>query len=63
MSPHRSTSGGLIDRTRTVRFTFDGENLSGHAGDTLASALLANGMALIGIGVLTALFAPRLRKL
>jgi sarcosine oxidase subunit alpha len=34
---------GLVDRTRPVNFTFDGARLSGFSGDTLASALLANG--------------------
>ncbi|WP_367718638.1 sarcosine oxidase subunit alpha family protein [Nitratireductor sp. GISD-1A_MAKvit] len=48
MSPRRAATGGLINRTRTIRFTFDGESLTGHAGDTLASALLANGISLMG---------------
>ena len=41
-------SGGLIDRSRPVRFRFDGRELQGYAGDTLASALLANGVRLMG---------------
>lgn len=48
MSPRRTSAGGRIDRTRTVRFTFDGKAFAGHAGDTLASALLANGVSLVG---------------
>ena len=44
----RLASGGLIDRTRELRFTFDGKDYVGYAGDTLASALLANGVRLIG---------------
>ncbi|MBN9252012.1 MAG: sarcosine oxidase subunit alpha family protein, partial [Mesorhizobium sp.] len=48
MSPRRATSGGRIDRLRTIRFTFDGKAFTGHAGDTLASALLANGVTLFG---------------
>ena len=48
MSPRRATSGGLIDRSRSVRFTFDGHDYTGHPGDTLASALLANGVSLFG---------------
>jgi methylglutamate dehydrogenase subunit C len=44
----RLAFGGLIDRTRTLPFTFDGETLSGHPGDTLASALLASGKTLVG---------------
>ncbi|TAM97342.1 MAG: FAD-binding protein, partial [Rhizobiaceae bacterium] len=39
---------GRVDRARTVRFTFDGRSYTGHAGDTLASALLANGVTLFG---------------
>jgi methylglutamate dehydrogenase subunit C len=41
-------SGGLIDRSRKLNFTFDGRSYTGHAGDTLASALLANDVRLIG---------------
>ena len=48
MSAHRATSGGRIDRQRTVRFRFDGHAYTGHPGDTLASALLANGVSLFG---------------
>jgi methylglutamate dehydrogenase subunit C len=40
--------GGQIDRTKTLRFTFDGIPYQGHPGDTLASALLANGVKLMG---------------
>ena len=46
--PFRTQTGGRIDRTRPVRFTFDGTRLDGYAGDTLASALLANGTHLVG---------------
>ena len=44
----RLDRGGRIDRTRAVRFTFDGRTYSGFAGDTLASALLANGVRVVG---------------
>ena len=47
MSP-RAPGGGRIDRSRPLRFTFDGIAYSGFAGDTLASALLANGVHLVG---------------
>ena len=41
----RIADGGTrIDRSRTIDFTFDGRALRGHPGDTLASALLANGI-------------------
>ncbi|KPU84133.1 sarcosine oxidase subunit alpha [Marinosulfonomonas sp. PRT-SC04] len=39
---------GLIDRSTAVAFSFDGQRYSGHEGDTLASALLANGVRLFG---------------
>lgn len=48
MSPRRTPSGGRIDRLRPIRFTFDGTAYTGHQGDTLASALLANGVCLFG---------------
>jgi methylglutamate dehydrogenase subunit C len=44
----RLAAGGRIDRGRTLDFTFDGRRYQGHAGDTLAAALLANGVRLIG---------------
>jgi sarcosine oxidase subunit alpha len=46
--PFRLASGGLIDRSRTLRFDFDGRAGEGHPGDSLASALLANGIRLVG---------------
>ena len=39
---------GRLIPAKTVRFTFDGQNLTGLEGDTLASALLANGIHLVG---------------
>ena len=48
MSQSHRIEGGQIDRSRTVRFTFDGLPYQGHPGDTLASALLANGVRLMG---------------
>ncbi|MDR7085154.1 NADPH-dependent 2,4-dienoyl-CoA reductase/sulfur reductase-like enzyme, partial [Arthrobacter ginsengisoli] len=44
----RLAAGGRIDRTISWRFTLDGEEFSGHPGDTLASALLANGRIAAG---------------
>jgi len=41
-------AGSYLDRTRAVSFTFNGRTLTGFAGDTLASALLANGVRLVG---------------
>jgi len=46
-NPARLASGGLIDRQQPRRFRFDGRDYSGFAGDTLASALLANGVRLV----------------
>ena len=48
MTAYRLAAGGLVDRSHSVRFTFDGASLAGHAGDTLASALLANDRLLVG---------------
>ncbi|HEY3732080.1 MAG TPA: sarcosine oxidase subunit alpha family protein [Steroidobacteraceae bacterium] len=44
----RTAAGGLIHRDRRLRFRFDGRTLTGVQGDTLASALLANGVHLVG---------------
>ena len=43
-SPFRTTDGGRVDRDSTVSFTFNDRDFTGHPGDTLASALLANGV-------------------
>jgi sarcosine oxidase subunit alpha len=43
MTEFRTSTGGRIDRATTYEFTFDGRRLTGHPGDTLASALLAHG--------------------
>ena len=48
MSQSNRISGGLIDRSGTLSFTFDGRSYQGHPGDTLASGLLANGVRLMG---------------
>ncbi len=48
MSTRLPTQGRLIDRSSTVKFTFNGKWMRGHAGDTLASALLANDQMLVG---------------
>jgi heterotetrameric sarcosine oxidase alpha subunit len=45
---NRLLAGGRIDRSQPVDFTFDGRELTGFRGDTLASALLANGVNLVG---------------
>lgn len=45
---HRLNQGGLIDRAQPVTFEFDGKTYGGYQGDTLASALLANGVHLTG---------------
>ena len=45
---HRLPAGGLIDRGKSLSFTFDEKSYQGCAGDTLASALIANGVTLVG---------------
>jgi heterotetrameric sarcosine oxidase alpha subunit len=44
----RLQAGGLVDRDRSLGFTFDGRSYAGFAGDTLASALVANDVKLLG---------------
>ncbi len=45
----RTADGGaLIDRSRPVSFTLNGKTYRGYAGDTLASALIANGVHFVG---------------
>ena len=46
--PNRLPGGGRIDRARPLAFSFDGNALQGFAGDTLASALIANDVQLVG---------------
>ncbi|MEO0357439.1 MAG: sarcosine oxidase subunit alpha family protein [Pseudomonadota bacterium] len=48
MTQPNRLEGGLIDRTETWSFRFDGKWMKGHKGDTLASALLANDVRLMG---------------
>ncbi|MBS0564956.1 MAG: sarcosine oxidase subunit alpha family protein [Proteobacteria bacterium] len=50
MSQQNRIEGGQIDRSRSLSFSFDGIRYQGHPGDTLASALLANGVRLMGRG-------------
>ncbi|WP_219702112.1 sarcosine oxidase subunit alpha family protein [Marinomonas lutimaris] len=45
---NRLNEGGLIDRNRQINFTFNKKSYTGVAGDTLASALIANGVDLVG---------------
>ena len=48
MSTRLATGGTRIDRSQRLGFTWDGQPLQGFAGDTLASALLANNQVLVG---------------
>ena len=48
MQSNRLDSGGRIERSKTLGFRFDGKSYEGFAGDTLASALLANDVKLVG---------------
>lgn len=43
-----ASRGRAIDRTQPIAFTFDGKPMKGFAGDSLASALLANGVRVVG---------------
>ncbi len=44
----RIAGRGLIDRNKPVSFTFDGKSYAGFKGDTVASALLASGVRVVG---------------
>ncbi|MDH7639110.1 sarcosine oxidase subunit alpha family protein [Sphingomonas oryzagri] len=44
----RRATGGLIDRSKPLAFAFDGKRYAGFEGDTLASALVANDVKLVG---------------
>ncbi len=48
MSAHRIANAGRLNGATTVNFTFDGKPYQGKVGDSLASALLANGVVLMG---------------
>ena len=48
MQVNRLPEGGRIDRSRPLTFSFNGRTCQGYAGDTLASALLANGIRMVG---------------
>ena len=48
MSQPNRIAGGQIDRSATLSFRFNDTWMKGHPGDTLASALLANGQRLVG---------------
>ena len=45
---HRVTGRGLLNRAKTVQFTFDGKAYTALEGDTVASALLSHGVHLMG---------------
>ncbi|MSQ54131.1 MAG: sarcosine oxidase subunit alpha family protein [Betaproteobacteria bacterium] len=47
MNEFRLPNGSQIDRRRPLAFTFNGERMTGYTGDTLASALLANGRTFV----------------
>ena len=44
---NRLTSGGRIDRSKPLSFKFNGKKFQGYQGDTIASALLANGISTV----------------
>ena len=45
---HRLSNEGLLNRNKEISFKFNGKKYTGYEGDTLASALLANGVHLVG---------------
>ncbi len=46
--PFRLNKEGLINRNKKISFTFNGKKLFGYEGDTIASAMIANGIHLVG---------------
>ena len=48
MQDYRMAQGGRIDRSKPIRFRFNDTSYEGFEGDTLASALLANGVGIVG---------------
>ncbi|WP_439605251.1 2Fe-2S iron-sulfur cluster-binding protein, partial [Shinella sp.] len=48
MTAWRTEGGSAIDRSRRLRFSFDGRAVEGFVGDTVASALLAGGVSVLG---------------
>ncbi|MBB3935304.1 sarcosine oxidase subunit alpha [Aureimonas phyllosphaerae] len=48
MSDFRVANRGRVNRNRRVSFSFNGQTFNGFEGDTVASALLANGVHLVG---------------
>ena len=49
---HRLNNIGLINRDKVITFNFNGKSYQGYEGDTLASALLANGVHLVGLSLI-----------
>ena len=45
---YRISNEGLLNRNKEISFKFNGKKYTGYEGDTLASALLANGIHLVG---------------
>ncbi len=48
MSAKRLLQGGRINRDKVIRFSWDGNSMNGYEGDSLASALMANGETVLG---------------
>ena len=48
MQQRRLAAGGRIDHSKPIKFKFNGKTLNAFKGDTLASALIANGVDVVG---------------
>jgi len=59
MSAFRKKGRGFVDASKPVNFMFDGKDYQGLQGDTLASALLANGVHLMGRSFKSRSFAKK----
>ena len=42
------SENNTLDKSKVINFTFNGDSFQGYEGDTLASALIANGVHLVG---------------
>ena len=60
---YRLENVGFINRDKKISFKFNGKNYFGYEGDTLASALIANGIHLVGRSFHNQIFLPGLNVL
>ena len=52
MSTRLANQGRLIDRSKAIKFLFNGKKMAGFEGDSLAASLLANDQMLVGLSLI-----------